>query len=51
MIISVGGFEQASNSVIRSQRSNRKTRKWTTPKRGWIRPKYNATVAFSWQED
>jgi len=34
-----------------SQRINRKTRKWTTPKRVWIRPKYNVTVAFSWQED
>jgi len=37
--------------VVRSQRNNRKTRKWTTPKRVRIRPKYCATVAFSWQED
>jgi len=48
----LGGFEQAANSEVRSQRNNRKTRKWTTPKRVWIiRPNYNATVAFSWQED
>jgi len=39
------------NSVVRSQRNNRKTRKWTTAKRVRIRPKYSATVAFSWQED
>jgi len=46
-----GGFEQAANSVVRSQRNNRITRKWTTPKRVRIRPKYRHTVAFSWQED
>jgi len=34
----LGGFEQAANSVIRSQRNNRKTRKWTSPKRVRIRP-------------
>jgi len=39
----LGGFEQAANSVVRSQRNNRKTRKWTTPKRVRIRPKYSAT--------
>jgi len=33
--------------LVRSQRNNRKTRKWTTPKRVWIRPAYSATVAFS----
>jgi len=38
------------NSVVRSQRNNRKTPKWTTPK--WVRSCPNsATVAFSWQED
>jgi len=37
------GFEQAANSVVRRQRNNRKTRKWTTPKRMRIRPKYSAT--------
>jgi len=47
MIISLGGFEQAADSVVKSQRNNRKTWKWTTPKRVWIRPKYSATVAFS----
>jgi len=46
-----GGFEQAANSVVRNQRNNRKTRKWTTLKRMRIRPKYSATVAFLWQED
>jgi len=51
MIISAGGFEQAANSVVRSQRNKRKTRKWTTSKWVQIRPKYSATVAFSWQED
>jgi len=29
----LGGFEQAANSVVRSPRINRKTQKWTTPKR------------------
>jgi len=39
--------------VVRSQsqRNKRKTRKWTTAKRVQIRPKYSATVAFSWTED
>jgi len=37
--------------VVRSQRNNQITWKWTTPKRVRIRPKYSATVAFSWQED
>jgi len=47
----LGGFEQAANSMVRSQRNNRKTRKWITPKQVLIRPKYKATVAFSWPED
>jgi len=37
--------------VVRSQRNNWKTRKWTTPKQVRIHPKYTTTVAFSWQED
>jgi len=32
IISAYGGFEQAVNSVVRSQRNNRKTRKWTTQK-------------------
>jgi len=47
----LGGFEQAANSVVRSQRNNRKIRKWTTPKWVRIRPKYSATITFSWQEN
>jgi len=43
MIISAWWFEQAANSVVRSQG----IRKWTTPKRVWIHPKYSSTVAFS----
>jgi len=35
----LGGFEQAANSVLRIQRSNRNTQKWTTPKRVQIRVK------------
>jgi len=31
--------------MLRSQRNNRKTWKWTTLKRVRIRPKYSATVA------
>jgi len=38
--------------VVRSQKNNRKTWKWTTPiKRVRIRPTHSATVAFSLQED
>jgi len=46
-----GGFEQAANSLGRIERNNRKTWKSATPKRLRICPKYNANVAFSWQED
>jgi len=45
------GFEQATNSIVRNQRNNWKTRKRTTPKRVKIRQKYNATVVLSRQED
>jgi len=38
---------KAVNSVVRSQRNSRKTRKWTTPKQERIRAKYSANVAFS----
>jgi len=52
MIISTfGGFEKTANSVVRSQKNNRKTRNWTTPKRVRIHPIYSSTIAFSWQED
>jgi len=54
MIISAWWLRTSSkfSGKVRSQRNNRKTRKWTTPKRVRIRPKYNgSTVAFSWQED
>jgi len=42
MIISAWWLEQAENSVVKSERNNRKTHKWTTPKRVRIRPKYIA---------
>jgi len=37
----LGGFEQATNLVVRIQGNNWKTRKWTTSKRVRIRPKYS----------
>jgi len=49
--VPISGFEQAANSVVRRQRNNRKTRKWTTHKREQIRLKYSATVALSMQEE
>jgi len=52
MIISAWWLRTSSKfSGMRSQRINRKTRKWTTLKRVRIRPKYSANVAFSRQED
>jgi len=34
----LGGFGQAANSVVISQRNNQKTQKWTTPKQVQIHP-------------
>jgi len=45
-----GSFEQAANSVGKSQKNNQNPRKWITPKWVRIHPKYHATVAFLRQE-
>jgi len=41
----------SSNLSGKSQVNIRKIRKWTSPKRVRIRPKYSATVTLSRQED
>jgi len=51
MIIAAWWLRTSSKFLVRSQRNNRKTRKWTTPKRARICSKCSATVACSWQED
>jgi len=48
MIISAWWLRTSNKFSGEKSKYNRKIRKWTIPKRVRIRPKYSATVAFSW---
>jgi len=51
MIISAWWLRTSSKFSGKKSKNNRKTRKWTTPKRVRIRPNYSAIVAFSKDKD